>query len=220
MADENSNSVLRMIVGQANWNSKALRIESGIWDTVSRSDMLMLRFLAKICSSDPKSLVYRVVRMPMANITDHDLNLLETKHQRKDVVHKQSWPQQVLAAASRLRIPLDEVKSMSPGFLLTIQEERMYNGVKLWECVSSLTTYVLGNDVNVRIAAREQPMDGVYVEGEHAWPVYRSDVPLDRPLFHQWSEPLRLGYHASNSATRMCSKQIACPFRVPVVRYT
>jgi hypothetical protein len=54
-ADDNIlNSVLRMIVGHANWNSRVLRIESGIWDTVSRADMLILRFLAKICSGFSK----------------------------------------------------------------------------------------------------------------------------------------------------------------------
>ena len=143
----------------------------------------MLRFLTKICSSDPESLVVRAVRMSMDNITDMDCSLLETKHQQKDVVHKQSWAQQVLAAASRLHIPLDEVRSMRPGILLTIQEERIVNGVNVWECVQSPTTYVLGCDVNVRIAMREEPLDGVYVEGEHVWTVCRSDVITNQPLF-------------------------------------
>ena len=183
VADQNINNVLRMIVGHANWNTKALRIESGIWDTVSRADMLMLRFLTKICSSDPESLVSRAVRMSMANITDNDLSVLETKHQRKDVVHKQSWAQQVLAAASRLHIPLGEVKAMRPGILLTIQEERIVDGDKVWECVPSPATYVLGG-LNARIAMRERPMDGLYVEGEHAWAVYRSDAPTNQPLLN------------------------------------
>ena len=160
--------------------------------------MLMLRFLTKICSSDPESLVVRAVRMSMDNITDMDCSLLETKHQQKDVVHKQSWAQQVLAAASRLRIPLDEVRSMRPGILLTIREEQtVVNGVNLWECVQSPTTYVLGCNVNVRIAMREEPLGGVYVEGEHAWAVCRSDMLTNQPLFQQWSEPLRLGYYAA-----------------------
>ena len=41
-------------------------------------------------------------------------------------------------------------------------------------------------------------MDGLYVaEGEHAWAICRSDAPMNQPLFQQWSEPLRLGYHAA-----------------------
>ena len=115
-----------MVVGHAHWNLKAMRIESGIWDTVSRADMLMLRFLTKICSSDPESLVSRAVRMSMDNITDLVYSSPETKYERKDVVHKQSWAQQVLAAASRLHIPLGEVRAMRPGILLTI------SGKGLW----------------------------------------------------------------------------------------
>ena len=165
VADECIKKVLRMVVGHAHWNLQALRIESGVWDTVSRADMLILRCLTKICSSDPESLVVRAVRISMDNITDLDCSSLETKYKRKDVVHKQSWAQQALAAASRLGVPLKEVRSMRPGILLTIQEERIVNCVKSWECVQSPTTYVLGCNVNVRLAMREEPVDGVYVEG-------------------------------------------------------
>ena len=52
---------------------------------------------------------------------------------------------------------------------------------------TSITVYV-----NVRIALREESMVGVYVEGEHAWAVCRSDALTNRPLFQQLSEPLRL----------------------------
>ena len=120
VADTCINNVLKMVVGHAHWNVPALRIESGIWDTVSRADMLMMRFFTKICSSDPKSLVYRAVQMAMSDITESMCAELETKHMRKDVVYKQSWAQQVLAAAWRLGVPLYEVKTMSPGILLKI----------------------------------------------------------------------------------------------------
>ena len=84
----------------------------------------------KICSSDPKSLVYRAVQMSMSDFTESMCAELETKYMRKDVVYKQSWAQQVLAAAWRLGGPLYEVRTMSPGILLTIQEERMVDGAK------------------------------------------------------------------------------------------
>ena len=197
VADTCINNVLKMVVGHAHWNVPALRIESGIWDTVSRADMLMMRFFTKICSSDPKSLVYRAVQMAMSDITESMWAELETKHVRKDVVYKQSWAQQVLAAAWRLGVPLYEVKTMSPGILLTIQEERMVDGAKKWEFVKSPTTHVLEYGVNARFVTREVPMDGVYVEGVHTWSVSHSDVLANRPLFQQLSEPLRLGYHAA-----------------------
>ena len=47
---------------------------------------------------------------------------------------------------------------------------------KIWEYVQSLTTYVPDWNANVRFVVREQPTDGVYVEGEHTWAVCRSDV--------------------------------------------
>ena len=45
----------------------------------------------------------------------------------------------------------------------------------------------------------KEPLGGVEGEGEgeHAWAVCRSDVPTNQPFFQQWSEPLRLGYHAA-----------------------
>ena len=136
-----------MVAGHAHWNVPALRIESGIWDTVSRADMLMLRFFTKICSADPESLVARAVRLSMSKITDHDCTILETKYMRSDVVYKQSWAQQVLAAASRLDVPLCEVREMRPGILLTVQEEQVVDGLKIWKAVQSPTDHVLDSSV-------------------------------------------------------------------------
>ena len=44
MADDSVDKVLRSIVGYAKWRRDALRIESGIWDTRTRADMLVMRF--------------------------------------------------------------------------------------------------------------------------------------------------------------------------------
>ena len=57
--------VLRSIAGYARMNVAALRIESGVWDTKTRAQMLLMRLHAKICSSDQHSLISRVVRMSM-----------------------------------------------------------------------------------------------------------------------------------------------------------
>ena len=69
MADGNIDKVLRSIVGYAKWRREALRIESGIWDTRTRVDMLVMRFFTKICSSDHDSLIWRVVKMSMQGLT-------------------------------------------------------------------------------------------------------------------------------------------------------
>ena len=142
LADTCISNVLKMVVDHASWDAKALRIESVIWDMVSRADMLMLRFLTKICSSDPESLVARAVRLSMGHVTDEMCNAWETRWNRKDCVHKQSWAQQVLAPAWRLGVPLGEVRSMSARILLAIQEELTVGGAKIWVNVQSPTTYV------------------------------------------------------------------------------
>ena len=86
---------------------------------------------------------------------------------------------------------------MKPGILLTVQEEQVVDGLKIWKSVQSPTDHVLDCNVTTRIIMRESPVDGVYVEGENTWSVCRSDVLTSRPLFQQLSEPLRLGYHAA-----------------------
>ena len=92
------------------WKVCALS-ESGIWDTASRVDMLMLRFLTKICSSDPESLVEAssascATVYTVGHVTYEICNALETRWNLKDCVHTQLWAQQGLAAASRLGVPL------------------------------------------------------------------------------------------------------------------
>ena len=57
VADDCIQNVLKQVVGHWSLNVQALRIESGVWDTVTRIDMLVMRFFTKICSSDPKSLI-------------------------------------------------------------------------------------------------------------------------------------------------------------------
>ena len=48
------------------------------------------------------------------------------------LVHRQSWAQQVLAAAQRLAMPLQLVRNMQPGLLLLVQERRLVNDQQLW----------------------------------------------------------------------------------------
>ena len=64
-ADDSITSFLKSIAGHARFTQELLRIESGIWDTRTRADMLVTRFFTKLCSSDHDSLVWWVVRMSM-----------------------------------------------------------------------------------------------------------------------------------------------------------
>ena len=102
VADQCIQSVLKSIVGHWSLNSQALRIESGVWDTITRIDMLVLRFFTKICSSDPESHISRVVRMSMKNLSKEEYGAPEKKWSASNKVHRQSWVQRALASAERL----------------------------------------------------------------------------------------------------------------------
>ena len=108
-------------------NVQALRIESGVRDTVTKIDMLVLRFFTKICSSDPwdpDSLISQVVKMSMDNLSKLEYDAPHEKWSASSRIHRQSWAQCVLASAERLGVPKERTKSMQPGLLLIIQEQR------------------------------------------------------------------------------------------------
>ena len=56
-ADDSITKVLKSIAGYARCTQELLRIESGLWDTRTRADMLVMRFFTKICSADHDSLI-------------------------------------------------------------------------------------------------------------------------------------------------------------------
>ena len=116
-------NVLRSIGGYSTFNQEALRIESGVWDTRTRTDMLVMRFFTKVCSSDHDSLVWRVVKMSM-RVSDEVYANPHVKWAAADKVHRQSWTQQVLAAAVRLDISVADVWNMTPGMLMVLQEPK------------------------------------------------------------------------------------------------
>ena len=68
-ADECIDNVLKRIAGHRSLNTAALRIESGVWDTISRSDMLIIRFFMKLCSSSPDTLPYRAAHLSMGGLS-------------------------------------------------------------------------------------------------------------------------------------------------------
>ena len=94
----------------------------------------------------------------------------------------------------------ERTKSMQPGLLLIIQEQRQdERGVEVWVTVPSSTTYVptWERDVmSIRLALQDVPTP-VYVEGEEAWTVLPSDIIDQQTLLGQLSIPLRLAYHAA-----------------------
>ena len=201
IADKCVHKVLKQIVGHWSLNPQALRVESGVWDTVTRIDMLVLRFFTKICSSDPDSVVSRVIRMSMANLSTEEYEKPDEKWSNVSYVHRQSWVQRALASAERLGISKVQMCRMDTGILLIIQEQRQnVQGEDVWVTVPSPTTYIptwKEREVsNVRLALKEKPVKE-YVEGEDAWTVLPYDIVFGGTLLGQLSEPLRLAYHAA-----------------------
>ena len=197
VADVCIEKVFRSISGYARMNVAALRIESGVWDTKTRAQMLLMRLHAKICSSDQHSLISRVVKMSMAALTPQEYAEPATKWAFRNRVHRQSWAQQVLAAADGLDMPKESVRKMAPGVLLVIQEERYVDGARLWEDVLDVEVYGPSWVCEVRLVFKERPVDGKYVEGVNSWSVYAGDVREGMALFGQWLGPVRLAMHAA-----------------------
>ena len=181
--------------------------------------MLVLRFFTKICSSDPESLISRVVRMSMANLSKEEFDAPEKKWASLNNVHRQSWVQRALASAERFGVSKERLKSMQPGLLLIIQEQRKdERGADVWVTVESPATYTPTWQravTTVRLALQEAPAAG-YVEGVDAWTVLPSDINDQGTLLGQLSEPLLMAYHAAirkaaNKCRRVLVKSVAVP---------
>ena len=209
VADECIEKVLRSIAGYARMNAAALRIESGVWDTKTRAQMLLMRLHAKICCSDQHFLISRVVKMSMAALTPQEYAEPAARWSFSNHVHKQSWAQQILAAADGLDMPKESVKNMAPGLLLDIQEERCMDGARVWEDVLDVGVYKPSCVREVRLVLKQRPVDGKYVEGVNCWSVYASDIQEGKALFGQWLGPMRLAMHAAIPGAEACEPQEA-----------
>jgi hypothetical protein len=111
-------------------------------------------------------------------------------------VHRQSWAQQVLAAAERLDIPLEGVFNMTPGMLLVLQEGRSVGDLIVWEEVASPLDYTPAWDCPVRLLIRGLPANRPYVVDVDYWLVCKEHV-VEGPILLQMSEPLRLANFAA-----------------------
>ena len=138
--------------------------------------------------------------MSMDNLSKLEYDAPHEKWSASSRIHRQSWAQCVSASAERLGVPKERTKSMQPGLLLIIQEQRQdERGVEAWVTVPSPTTYVptWERDVmRIRLTLQEVPTTD-YAEGEDAWTVLPSDITYQETLLGQLSKPLRLAYHAA-----------------------
>jgi len=211
VADACIGSVLRSIGGYAAFNPEALRIESGVWDTRTRTDMLVMRFFTKICSADHDSLVWRVVKMSMRT-TEAVYENPQVKWAAADKVHRQSWTQQVLAAAVRLGISKSDVRNMTPGVLLVLQEERLVDGGVVWEEVVSPVDFIPTWVHKVRLLIRGLPEGYTFVIDKDFWMVRKEHVG-EGPILRQLSERLRLAnFAALRRKANICRRALVKEF--------
>ena len=183
-ADDSITSFLKSIAGHARFTQELLRIESGIWDTRTRADMLVMRFFTKLCSSDHDSLIWRVVRMSMRNMSAEVRERPIKKWAAVNYVHRQSWAQQVLAAAERLDIPMEDVRNMTRGMLLVLQEGRSVEGCLVWEEVASPVDFVPTWVHAVRLQIRGLLESHTYVVDVDFWLVCKEHVGKSPILRH------------------------------------
>ena len=183
-------------MGYAKWRREALRIESGIWNTRTRADMLVMRYFTKICSSDHDSLIWKVVKMFMQGLTAEVIAQPEDRWAAVTHVHRQSWTQQVLAAARRLGISASDVRNMTPGALMVLQEERMVDDCMVWVEVASPVDFTPTWEHAVRLMIRRLPEGHLAVLDVDFWMVCEKHVGAC-PILRQLSEPLRLANFAA-----------------------
>ena len=105
--------------------------------------------------------------------------------------------QQVLAAAQRLSLPLQSIRSMLPGLLLLAQERKFVNDQYSWVDVVNLLSFTPDWTCDVRLSLRTPPRDGKMQEGVNTWLVNECDVLQGKPILSQCTEPLRLANHCA-----------------------
>jgi hypothetical protein len=126
--------------------------------------------------------------MSMQNVSTEVLKDPCTKWSFVNYVHRQSTAQQVLAAAERLDIPMEDVFKMTPGILLVLQEGRSVGGCVAWEEVASPLDYTPVWDYAVRLLIRGLPESRPYVVDVDYWLVCKEHVG-EGPILLQMSEP-------------------------------
>jgi len=110
--------VLRSIAGARYANVTALKIEAGWWDHGVHAHMLVLRFWRKcLTAHDVNSTVRRALRLSMGVTTDWMRNNPDTANSDIDQLHRQTWSQQLFAAAHRFRISRSQVEDDSPDLV-------------------------------------------------------------------------------------------------------
>ena len=150
--------VLRAVSGQRFANADALRVEAGVWPWQCRCDMLLLRLWCKYVSMPPYSVFYRAMCLSLQSLTQEQRDHPSGTNWMNRVAqqHRQSWAQQLLAAAGRMGIPAQQVDQRQHG-LLVVQVDALCNDI--W----AAPTMAEAAGVPVRLVSAVALADGVTV---------------------------------------------------------
>ena len=145
--------VLRSIAGVRFANVTALKIEAGWWDHGVHTHMLVLRLWRKcITAHDENSTVRRALRLSMSVTSDWMRTSPDTANNAIDELHRQTWSQQLFAAAHRFRISKSQVENDAPDLVEVHVRKR---DTDEWQRADS--TFMIAAQDGVRLAVK--PLD-------------------------------------------------------------
>ena len=196
-------SVLRTVTDCRFADAEALAVESGTWDLQTRIDMLLLRFWCKISVAPVESTVYRALCLSVREFDALDPGLKEkpeTANGSEDMVHRQPWAQQLVAAAGRFGMPVQEVRQLCPSSLVRLQAAGADGvWVSLPYPVADAAVPLAGGFVAGPVRFRWVRTDALggreLKEHEHWWALPVGTT--QSVAFFSWSGALRSGCHAS-----------------------
>ena len=191
----------------------ALAIEAGVWDQETRIDMLLLRMWCKFLTMPRESMFVRAMCLSVSSMEKEQISNPGGKFAAIDQLHKQTWGQQWIAAAHRLKIEVDDDLRGMRHQLVATQVTLDYSGddgrdawLPAFDATGAPTAVVAAFDgANVRHRCRvistphrwtvDGALVGRRVEGESCW-VLPSGTVLDAALT-QWTPQLKDATYAA-----------------------
>ena len=183
---------LRTISGLHHANVTALKIEAGVWDNGMHQHMLVLRFWRKCHSMPADAAFVRAIRLSMSSTSENARSAPASCHNSITQLHRQTWAQQVFAAAARFDIPRADVESGTPD-LVTVQACSPLAAV--WQTVTAALPVAPGDRVRLVVTPLHAGAPTDAVEGTSCWALpdgTTRDVALTK-----WTGALKAAVYAS-----------------------
>ena len=201
--------VLRSIVGPGTRaiSTTALKIEAGWWDHGVHTHMLVLRFWRKCMTAhDKNSTIRRAIRASMSVTSDTARINPDTTWSAIDELNRQTWAQQLFAAAHRFGISQSQVEADSPDL---VEVHVRAHGSDVWQRADANSLIAALDSVRVAVKPREPP---------HAPAPLPHDVAWRLPDGTSWASALQQWTPALKAATYAALRQRGNRFRDTLVQ--